>query len=100
MAQCIAVHAGMEAASTGRPHRVGYLLGSRRLRLYAQVVPNAASIQVSARHLRGRPELGAMSFVCELVSESDGGTTSVIANGTLNVGFAQEVAGAGSVATS
>jgi predicted hotdog family 3-hydroxylacyl-ACP dehydratase len=88
MAQCIAAHAGLEVAERGSPPRIGYLLGSRSVRFHSASLPASAPIEVSARHLRGRPGLGAMSFACEVVARGGAERRELVAEGTLNVALA------------
>ena len=90
MAQCIAAHAGMLGSAHGEMPRIGYLLGSRRVRFHRAVLPTNAAIEVTARHLRGRPGLGAMSFACELVVRTGSNGTETLAEGTLNVALAPD----------
>lgn len=58
IAQCAAVHGGL--AASGRPARPGLLLGSRRLRLYADRFEAEKPLEVTARHHRG--ESGLVTF--------------------------------------
>jgi predicted hotdog family 3-hydroxylacyl-ACP dehydratase len=94
MAQCIAAHAGLEVAERGAPPRIGYLLGSRSVRFHRATLPEGARIEVAARHVRGRPGLGAMSFACEVVARAGAERRELVAEGTLNVALAPVDAGA------
>ena len=93
MAQCIAVHAGMEVGEPGKAPRIGYLLGGRSLRFHRASLPADGRIEVRAQHLRGRPGLGAWSFACEIVVQDGADGREIVAEGTLNVALAPEGAG-------
>ncbi len=87
MAQCVAVHAGLEGA--GAEPRVGFLLGTRSLELHRARLHADETFEVSVRHLRGRPGLGAMSFACELRVSGDGSEAGLVAEATLSVALAR-----------
>lgn len=89
MAQCIAAHAGLEASDDSAPPRIGVLLGSRRVVLHRATFPNEGRLEVHARHVRGRPGLGAMSFACEVRVRNASGETTPIVEGTLSVALAE-----------
>lgn len=79
MAQCMAAHAGLEAAA-GRAPRPALLLGCRRLRLSADPFPAGAQLVVEARHHLG--ERGLVAFDCEV---RDAGGGPAIVKGRVNV---------------
>jgi predicted hotdog family 3-hydroxylacyl-ACP dehydratase len=79
MAQCMAAHAGLEAAAGRRPPPA-LLLGSRRLRLSLDSFSAGTSLVVSARHYRG--EAGLVAFDCE-IRDAAGGPALV--EGRINV---------------
>jgi predicted hotdog family 3-hydroxylacyl-ACP dehydratase len=79
MAQCMAAHAGLEAAA-GRPPPPALLLGSRRLRLAVDEFAAGTTLAVSARHHRG--EAGLVAFDCE-IRDAAGGPALV--EGRINV---------------
>ena len=79
MAQCMAAHAGLEAAA-GRRRTRALLLGSRRLRLAVDGFSAGTSLVVSARHHRG--EAGLVAFDCE-IRDAAGGPALV--EGRVNV---------------
>ena len=78
MAQCMAVHAGLESGPGGQ--RPALLLGSRRMRIAVDAFPTGSELVVSASHHRG--EDGLISFDCE-IREATGGPTLV--EGRVNV---------------
>ena len=80
MAQCIAVHGGLQALAQGEPLRPGVLLGSRRLRFGVQRFARGRELRVSARRHGG--ERGLVAFDCE-VWDASGGPPLV--EGRLNV---------------
>jgi predicted hotdog family 3-hydroxylacyl-ACP dehydratase len=93
MAQCIAAHAGLQAIRAGESPRVGFVMGSRRLRFHRPSHPPDGVLEVHARHLRGRVELGALSFACELRSPaatSDTGDGELLAEGTINIAIPRQ----------
>jgi 3-oxoacyl-[acyl-carrier-protein] synthase-1 len=64
MAQCIAVYAGLAARDKGDPVRVGFLLGSREVRLDAETFAVGDRLEVEARRTWGDNDLG--SFACHV----------------------------------
>jgi predicted hotdog family 3-hydroxylacyl-ACP dehydratase len=64
MAQCIAVYAGLSAHAKGEGARIGFLLGSRDVRVDADVFPIGDRLAVEARRSWGENDLG--SFACEV----------------------------------
>jgi predicted hotdog family 3-hydroxylacyl-ACP dehydratase len=67
MAQCIAVHGGLQARSAGEKPRPGLFLGARRLSFGAQGFEIGSELLVSARHVGGAgPGVGLQSFACSL----------------------------------
>jgi predicted hotdog family 3-hydroxylacyl-ACP dehydratase len=85
MAQCVAAHAGLQARAAGESPRVGFLVGSRRLRLHCLDFGAEGRLEVRARHLRGRPGLGAVSFACEVNECAELGKGRVLAEGNLSI---------------
>ena len=75
MAQCVAAHEGLLAHYEGRPPPSGFLVGVTGLTLKAEEYATDVRLRVSARRLRGRPSLGALSHQCRLELEPrvDGG---------------------------
>jgi predicted hotdog family 3-hydroxylacyl-ACP dehydratase len=100
MAQCVAAHAGLEARSQGVAPRVGFVMGSRRLRFHRPFHPADGVLEVVARHLRGRVELGALSFACEIHSPGgsrESGDTAhgeLLAEGTINIAIPRDLTAA------
>ena len=65
MAQGIGAFAGIEALKAGEPVRLGFLLGTRKLDLFADSVPVGTELEVRA-HVSIQ-DLGGMGvFDCEL----------------------------------
>jgi predicted hotdog family 3-hydroxylacyl-ACP dehydratase len=85
MAQCVAAHSGLQANAAGEPPRVGFLVGSRRIRLHCADFGADGVLEVRARHLRGRPGLGAVSFACEVRESAERGEGRVLAEGNLSI---------------
>ena len=79
MAQCMAAHAGLEAAA-GRRRTRALLLGSRRLRLAVDGFSAGTSLVVSARHHRG--EAGLVAFDCG-IHDAAGGPALVEGRGNV-----------------
>lgn len=78
MAQCIAVYAGLSAHAKGEGARIGFLLGSRDVRIDADVFPIGDRLAVEARRSWGENDLG--SFACEVRRGDD-----VLVRGNLTV---------------
>lgn len=78
MAQAVAVYAGMRGRAHGEPPRVGYILGTRELKLNVDAFAVGEELEVVARHEWGDERLGV--FEC---SVARGGT--VAATAMLNV---------------
>ena len=78
MAQCVATYAGLSAREKGQPARIGFLLGSREIRLEADSFPTGTKLTVEARRTWGENDLG--SFACEVRSQS-----GVLLRGNLTV---------------
>jgi predicted hotdog family 3-hydroxylacyl-ACP dehydratase len=64
MAQCIAVYAGLAAHAKGEGARIGFLLGSRDVRIDADVFAVGDRLAVEARRTWGENDLG--SFACQV----------------------------------
>jgi predicted hotdog family 3-hydroxylacyl-ACP dehydratase len=69
LAQCIAVHGGLEAAALGQAPRPGLFLGSRRLALRVAELPTGVELLATVRHLRGSGA-GLQAFACALLPEA------------------------------
>jgi predicted hotdog family 3-hydroxylacyl-ACP dehydratase len=80
MAQCIGVHAGLEARASGEPPRVGFLVGSRRVDFHVPSFPCGRILRVVAEHVWGDTALG--SFTCRVEEPATG---TVLAEGVLKV---------------
>ncbi|HVP66834.1 MAG TPA: 3-hydroxylacyl-ACP dehydratase [Anaeromyxobacteraceae bacterium] len=78
MAQAIAALAGLLARASGRPPRVGFLLGSREFRLFADAFAVGDEILVEAVRVFGDESIG--SFECSATRQGE-----PVASGTLNV---------------
>jgi len=86
MAQCIAAHEGHRAWRDGRKLELGLFVGARRVHFYRPRFAGSGALEVSARYLRGRPALGALSYACEIRGELDRGEGGEVwVEGTLNV---------------
>ena len=98
MAQCVAAHAGLEARIHGVAPRVGFVMGSRRLRFHRPFHPAEGVLEVEARHLRGRVELGALSVACQIRSpggsrkKEDSARSELLAEGTINIAIPRDLA--------
>ena len=62
MAQCIAAWVGLSGQESDAPIAIGYLLGSRELRMLRTELPTGALLHVSSRRIFGDDALG--SFAC------------------------------------
>ena len=71
MAQCIAVRAGLERRAGGDAPRVGFLLGSRRVRLRVASFAPGQRLEVRARRMFGAAT-GMVSFECEIRDAQSG----------------------------
>ena len=80
MAQCAAVHGGLSDHGRNQTPRPGLLLGTRRLRLHTDVLPNGEELRVTARHHMGTS--GLVAFDCSIHSAADG---EILAEGRLNI---------------
>jgi predicted hotdog family 3-hydroxylacyl-ACP dehydratase len=70
MAQCAAAHSGMREHSEGRPIRMGFLLGSRRVTFHARSFAFDRELHVVARSTWSDTELA--SFECQVNDPSSG----------------------------
>jgi predicted hotdog family 3-hydroxylacyl-ACP dehydratase len=64
MAQCVAAYAGLSARAKGEPVRIGFLLGSRSLRIGVDVFAPGDRLIIEARRIWGEEVLG--SFACQV----------------------------------
>jgi predicted hotdog family 3-hydroxylacyl-ACP dehydratase len=64
MAQCVAAYAGLTAHAKGEGARIGFLLGSRDVRIDADVFAVGDRLAIDARRTWGENDLG--SFACEV----------------------------------
>lgn len=71
LAQCIAAHGGLEARRRGEAPRIGFLLGTRRLRVGAAWLQPGVDYVVMAEQVWGGEE-GLVSFECSLVERKGG----------------------------
>jgi predicted hotdog family 3-hydroxylacyl-ACP dehydratase len=78
MAQTVATFAGLAARETGGEVRIGFLLGSRDVRIDADVFPVGDRLTIDARRTWGENDLG--SFVCQVRRGAD-----VLLQGSLSV---------------
>jgi len=78
MAQAVAAFAGLRARFAGESVQIGYLLGTRELRLAVDDFEAGDELLVEAAHVWGEEQLG--SFDCTV---SEGGRK--VASATLNV---------------
>jgi predicted hotdog family 3-hydroxylacyl-ACP dehydratase len=78
MAQCVAVYAGLSAHSKGEGARIGFLLGSRDVRIDADAFPVGDRLTIEAKRSWGENDLG--SFACEVRRGAD-----VVVRGSLTV---------------
>jgi predicted hotdog family 3-hydroxylacyl-ACP dehydratase len=96
MAHCVVAHAGLLARARGEAPRVGFLVSCRRLPFYQAAYPAQGLLEVTARYLRGRSELGALSFTCQVCPttrpESSGDREKrVLAEGNINIGIPKQI---------
>ncbi|HFC8547060.1 TPA: thioester dehydrase [Neisseria lactamica] len=100
MAQAVGAYAGIQARKNARPVRLGFLLGTRKLEIFAQSVPVGTHLLATA-HMSIQDAGGMGVFDCELrwtdapetLSEtlpSDG----ILARASLNVYSPEHPAGA------
>jgi predicted hotdog family 3-hydroxylacyl-ACP dehydratase len=82
MAQTIAVHAGLTAVAAGKPVRLGFLIGARRVELEGSLRAGQ-SLLATVRHVWGEADLAA--FDCEL---REAVTGAPVARGQLSVAVA------------
>jgi predicted hotdog family 3-hydroxylacyl-ACP dehydratase len=80
MAQCAAVHGGLELRARGQSPRPGLFLGSRRVALHVDRFAPGARLRITARHHRG--ETGLVAFDCRVQAAE---TDRTLAEGRLNV---------------
>lgn len=80
MAQCAAVHGGLETRALGEAPRPGLFLGSRRVRFHVDAFAPGQRLRVAVRHHRGKE--GLVAFDCWIRDDSDERT---LAEGRLNV---------------
>lgn len=85
MAQCVAVHGGLAARSSGEKLRPALLLGSRRVRFAARDFAPGEVLRVTARHQAG--ESGLIVFECAVARESD---SNPLVQARLNVYIADD----------
>jgi len=85
MAQCVAVHGGLLARSSGGKSRPGLLLGSRRVRLDARDLAPGEILRVSAHHHAGESAL--VVFECKVARE---GGEDPLVQARLNVYIAED----------
>lgn len=78
MAQTVGAWAGFRRRRDGEPPRIGYLLGTRELRLHADHFPAGAVLEVEIRRVWGETALGQFDAVV-----LQGG--AVVAEGRLSV---------------
>ncbi len=80
MAQCAAVHGGLEARARGEAPRPGFLVGSRRLVFRADTFSGEQTLEVSARPVTQSGNF--LVFDCALLAS---GCSEPLAEGRLNV---------------
>ncbi|OFX22594.1 MAG: hypothetical protein A2V77_18990 [Anaeromyxobacter sp. RBG_16_69_14] len=83
MAQAVAAYAGLRARAAGVPVRIGFLLGTRELRLEIDHFDVGDELLVEAVHVWGDEQLG--SFLCTVLRGA-----VAVATATLNVYLARE----------
>lgn len=81
MAQGIAAWAGCNALLTGESIRLGYLLGTRKLNIYAQEIPIGTQLQIQIK-LSIQDAAGFGVFDCQLINLKE---NKVVLAGALNV---------------
>jgi predicted hotdog family 3-hydroxylacyl-ACP dehydratase len=84
MAQCSAAHEGLRARAEGRDLPRGFLVSAQRVKLQGSGFRCDEVLRVSARLVRGRPGLGALSYLCSIWGDP-GGSPDPIAEGRLSV---------------
>lgn len=84
MAQAIACMGGVHGVHRGEGVGMGFLLGSREMRLHRESVPIGSRLRVRARHVFGQDKLG--SFECAVdVAPAGEGPFEALASATINV---------------
>jgi len=68
MAQCAAAHSGLQEREKGKPIRLGFLLGSRKLNFHVPSFAPGAILRINARSAWNDGELA--SFACSVRDES------------------------------
>lgn len=91
MAQAVGAYAGIQARKNARPVRLGFLLGTRKLEIFAQSVPVGTHLLATA-HMSIQDAEGMGVFDCELrwtdAPETSSGTLpsdGILARASLNV---------------
>lgn len=91
MAQAVGAYAGLQARKNARPVRLGFLLGTRKLEIFAQSVPVGTHLLATA-HISIQDAGGMGVFDCELrwtdAPETSSGTLpsdGILARASLNV---------------
>lgn len=91
MAQAVGAYAGIQARKNARPVRLGFLLGTRKLEIFAQSVPVGTHLLATA-HMSIQDARGMGVFDCELrwtdAPETSSGTLpsdGILARASLNV---------------
>ncbi|HHK5577604.1 TPA: thioester dehydrase [Neisseria cinerea] len=91
MAQAVGAYAGIQARKNARPVRLGFLLGTRKLEIFAQSVPVGTHLLATA-HMSIQDTGGMGVFDCELrwtdAPETSSGTLpsdGILARASLNV---------------
>lgn len=91
MAQAVGAYAGLQARKSARPVRLGFLLGTRKLEIFAQSVPVGTHLLATA-HMSIQDPGGMGVFDCELrwtdAPETSSGTLpsdGILARASLNV---------------
>lgn len=84
MAQAIACMGGVHGVHRGEGVGMGFLLGSRELKLHKERVPVGSTLRVRAKHVFGQDKLG--SFECAVdVAQEGGEPFEPLASATINV---------------
>lgn len=91
MAQAVGAYAGIQSRKNARPVRLGFLLGTRKLEIFAQSVPVGTHLLATA-HMSIQDAGGMGVFDCELrwtdAPETSSGTLpsdGILARASLNV---------------
>lgn len=91
MAQAVGAYAGIQSRKNARPVRLGFLLGTRKLEIFAQSVPAGTHLLATA-HMSIQDAGGMGVFDCELrwtdAPETSSGTLpsdGILARASLNV---------------